>query len=101
VPANKLSKSDGHLRKTNEQKQAKQARTLANLMGIKGNGWGCPRGPYHKPPKPVATAAKITKTNKNEQILWKSTEMVGGAPGGPYQKQRKPLSKNNHNKQKH
>jgi hypothetical protein len=37
-------------------------------MEIKGNGRGCPRGPYHKPPKPLATTTKITKTTKNEQI---------------------------------
>jgi hypothetical protein len=44
-----------------------------------------------KPPKPP----KTTKSYGNQQNWY------GRAPGGPYQKQRKPVSKNNQNNQKH
>jgi hypothetical protein len=50
--------------KTTKQKQAKQAKTLANLMEIKGHGRGCPRGPYHKPPKPLS---KNSRNHQNQQ----------------------------------
>ena len=62
----KTNKSDGNQQKwlgvppedptktqnTTKHKQPKQANTLANLMENKGNGRGCPKGPYHKPQKP-------------------------------------------------
>ena len=50
--------------KTTKQKQPKQAKTLANLMEIKGNGRGCLKGPYHKPPQ---TLSKNSQNHPNHQ----------------------------------
>ena len=44
--------------KTTKPKQPKQAHTLANS---KGNGRGCPKGPYHKPQQ------TLSKNNQNHQ----------------------------------
>jgi hypothetical protein len=60
-------------------------------MEIKGNGRGCPKGPYHKPPK---TLSKNNQNHTKRANLMEITRNGKGFPGGPYQKQRKPLSKN-------
>jgi hypothetical protein len=50
--------------KTTKQKQPKQAKTLANLMEIKEYGRGCPKGPYHKPPKPLSKNSQHHQNNQ-------------------------------------
>jgi hypothetical protein len=57
--------------KAMKQTQQKQAKTLANLMEIKGNGRGWPSVPYHKPPKP------LSKNNRNHQNHQKASESDG------------------------
>jgi hypothetical protein len=51
--------------KTSKQKRPKQPKTLAKPMEIKENCRGCPRRPYHKPPKTVSKN-NTSKTTKNE-----------------------------------
>jgi hypothetical protein len=56
--------------KTTKQKHLKQPKTLGNLMEIKGDGRGCVKGPYHKPPKPVS------KNNQNHTNHQKQANLI-------------------------
>ena len=60
-----------------KQKQPKQAKTLANLMEIKGHGRGCPNGPNHKPPK------TLSKNNQNHQKQANLMEIEGNGTERP------------------
>jgi hypothetical protein len=66
--------------KTIKQKQPQQAKTLANLMEIKGNGRGCPKGPYHKPPKPLS---KNSQNHQNHQTRTNLMEVNRNGRGCP------------------
>jgi hypothetical protein len=66
--------------KTSKHKQPKQAKTPANLMEIKGNGRGCPKGPYHKPPQ---TLSKNNQNHQNHQKRANLMEINRNGRGSP------------------
>ena len=49
-------------------------------MGIKGNGRGCPKGPYHKPPN---TLSKNNENHQNDQTLSNLMEINRNGRGYP------------------
>jgi predicted metal-binding protein len=66
--------------KTIKQKQPQQAKTLANLMEITGNGRGWPKVLYHKPQKPLS---KNSQNHQNHQQLANLMEINKNGRGCP------------------
>jgi hypothetical protein len=66
--------------KATKQKQPKQAKTLANMMEIKGNGRECLKGPYHKPPQ---TLSKNNQNHQNHKKLANLMEINRNGRGCP------------------
>jgi hypothetical protein len=56
-------------------------------MEIKGNGRGCPRGPYHKAPKPLS---KNIQNHQNHQKLANLMDINKNGRGCPREKQKQP-----------
>jgi predicted metal-binding protein len=63
-------------------------------MEIKGNGRGCPKGPYHKPPKPLSTNTQNQQNHKKRANLMEINRNGRGCPRETLPKTTKTIKQN-------